>query len=226
MSRELKRVPLDFDWPQGEIWEGYEPPETRGCPDCDGHGDTRAGRLLDQIAHLIMIAGDSAERGELHPWLEMFPYSPDDPPGEDMVELADGLAGRSSTVLGHDAIDRGQAARKIIEAAGLEPDTWGRCENCDGRGTHPDDQEMLDAWERTDPPEGEGYQLWEMVSEGSPVTPVFEAVEGLAGYLAENPPGAVYEGEGLTADDWIDMLAEFDGWLPTGVLTMPSEGEA
>ena len=23
VNRELKRVPLDFDWPQGKIWPGY-----------------------------------------------------------------------------------------------------------------------------------------------------------------------------------------------------------
>lgn len=39
---------------------------------------------------------------------------------------------------------------------------------------------------RREPPEGEGWQVWETVSEeGSPVSPVFATAEGLALYLSE-----------------------------------------
>ncbi len=36
MGRELKRVPLDFDWPTKKVWDGYlqkrkkEPPKGKG----------------------------------------------------------------------------------------------------------------------------------------------------------------------------------------------------
>lgn len=33
MGRELKRVPLDFDWPLNERWKGYVSPEWRACPE-------------------------------------------------------------------------------------------------------------------------------------------------------------------------------------------------
>jgi hypothetical protein len=41
-------------------------------------------------------------------------------------------------------------------------------------------------WRPTEPPSGEGYQLWEIVSEGSPVSPVFALPEELAQWCAKN----------------------------------------
>lgn len=35
------------------------------------------------------------------------------------------------------------------------------------------------------PPDGEGYQVWETVSEGSPISPVFKTPEELATYMSE-----------------------------------------
>ena len=38
--REVKRVPLDFDWPRGSVWDGYRTParlHANDCPDCE-HG--------------------------------------------------------------------------------------------------------------------------------------------------------------------------------------------
>lgn len=49
MGRELKRVPLDFAWPRGEIWGGYLNPywrQRRECPACAGTG-------LAPMAHLF-----------------------------------------------------------------------------------------------------------------------------------------------------------------------------
>lgn len=41
MGREIKRVPVDFDWPIGERWGGYLNPHYTHqftCPSCDGYG--------------------------------------------------------------------------------------------------------------------------------------------------------------------------------------------
>lgn len=41
MSREIRRVPLGFDWPIGRVWEGYLRPEhlrEQSCTHCDGSG--------------------------------------------------------------------------------------------------------------------------------------------------------------------------------------------
>jgi hypothetical protein len=106
MSREVRRVPIDFDWPMHEIWPGYQMPrEFIGpqCPDC--------------------------------------PRRP----------------------------------------AGVDP-----CPTCSGFGTTEEYEGQhadYDAWTETDPPTGDGWQLWETVSEGSPVTPVFPTAAGLIGHL-------------------------------------------
>ena len=44
-------------------------------------------------------------------------------------------------------------------------------------------EQQCEDWKQTEPPEGDGYQLWENVSEGSPITPVFATPEELANYL-------------------------------------------
>lgn len=43
-----------------------------------------------------------------------------------------------------------------------------------------------EAWQATDPPAGDGWQLWETVSEGSPISPVFATAEELAVWCTKN----------------------------------------
>src|SRR4051812_48116864 len=39
MGRELKRVPMDFKWPEGQIWKGYiNPYRSIDCKSCDSTG--------------------------------------------------------------------------------------------------------------------------------------------------------------------------------------------
>lgn len=55
----------------------------------------------------------------------------------------------------------------------------GACRPCKGTGIHPDLYEKVMAWEKFEPPAGPGYQVWETVSEGSPVSPVCATEEDL-----------------------------------------------
>jgi hypothetical protein len=52
MGREVRRVPIDFDWPQGETWAGFFNPFYKfrsDCPSCGGTGYTpEARRFQDQ----------------------------------------------------------------------------------------------------------------------------------------------------------------------------------
>ena len=52
MGRELKRVPLDFVWPENKVWEGFLNPhyaKSHNCPECGGSGSSPdARRLKDQ----------------------------------------------------------------------------------------------------------------------------------------------------------------------------------
>ena len=50
MGRELKRVPLNFDWQINELWCGYvNPHKVHKCKECDGLGYSKEyERLKDE----------------------------------------------------------------------------------------------------------------------------------------------------------------------------------
>lgn len=208
MGRELKRVPMDFDWPIGEIWSGYLSPAWRPCPsdDCE-NGSTIAGAYVGALASLLLLVGsDATEDRSPHPYLLEIPSSlaPRRKPGKDAIELSTGLAGRAPRgPIGHDAIDRWTAARKIAAAAGL-PEDWGTCKVCQGHAIHPDDHEASEAWEHTDPPEGDGYQLWNTTTEGHPMTPVFATLDELCDHAAEHC--TTFADNRASAEGWRSML--------------------
>lgn len=220
MGREVKRVPLDLDHPVGEIWPGYEPPEVRDCPNPDCRiGVTTGRKRLAEVVSLLLLSGGDAARDKSHPYFQRggFYQTAGISPTKDLAELTEGLTGRSPRqLLGHDASDRWAATKKIIEAAGLDPESWGICTTCHGSGLHPEDQGLQREWEREDPPEGEGWQVWETTSEGSPITPVFGSPEELAQYCAEEGVSVVGS---RTADEetWLRFIRE--GWAPTMVHT-------
>jgi len=210
MGRELRRVPLDFDWPLGKVWGGYINPYYQKCPDCE-NGYSPAGEWLNAIMRLFMLAGNERE---IHPWLKQIPFAPSKSPGEEFTQLTSALSGRAPSVFGHDSSDQWLAAKKIIETAGLDPNEWGVCPTCKGDAMNPAVKDLYEAWEESEPPEGEGYQLWETTSEGSPITPVFETLREVAEYAAEHC--TVFAGAKTSADEWEAMLAKDDVELKVG----------
>ena len=195
MGREVRRVPLDFDWPLEKIWEGYTwPARLKGepCGDCAGRGTTPAHDWALATAHMMLLLANDLrdqERGRpMHPYFnDYYTSGYGTRPSADIADLTAGLAGREAGFLGHDSLDGWSALRKIVEAAGLDPETWGICAACEGHGEtekYPGQRADQDAWERTDPPEGEGWQLWSTTTEGHPMTPVFATAEELADYCA------------------------------------------
>jgi hypothetical protein len=189
MGRELKRVPLDFDHPSGRVWPGFVNPHYKKCATCDGSGDTTARQRLSDLVSLLLLSGEDSLKGSNHPYFRsMRSVLPHDViPSADMAELTGGLSRpiTNGRAFGHDAIDRWTATTKIIEAAGLDPQTWGLCPDCKGHGVAADVYEAYDAWKPTEPPTGEGYQVWENVSEGSPISPVFAAEQDLINWLTD-----------------------------------------
>lgn len=89
---------------------------------------------------------------------------------------------------GLDGINRWLLIRHRCELLGITVE----CATCKGHCDVATDEERAteeaasEAWEATDPPAGEGWQLWETVSEGSPISPVFDSAEGLAVWMTEN----------------------------------------
>lgn len=194
--RIAKRVPLDFGWPLHEVWQGYLMPtelSADNCAACDGKGVTAARSWVTQMAALCLLLDDDRRQQEMD--RPMHPYFSDTGsraygrPSADIAEFGEGLAGRSAGLLGHDALDTFQAADALIKAAALDPEVWGICQTCQGEGSierYPGQREESERWEPTEPPEGEGWQLWETVSEGSPVSPVFASAEDLATWCEPN----------------------------------------
>jgi hypothetical protein len=231
MGREIKRVPLDFDWPLDKPWQGFLMPDelrSPNCAECGGSGTTPARDWVQQIASLTLLLNtdlsSQAQGRPMHPYFhDTGSYAHGKRPSRDIAEFCVGLAGRGEPGRFHDAIDGWRATDKLIEAAGLDPKVWGICQTCKGAGSidaYEGQSADAEAWEPTEPPEGPGYQLWETVSEGSPITPVFAEAEGLARYMTQhgwgagNPMASSFD----TAMRFIDA-----GWAPSGVAS-PERG--
>lgn len=118
MGREVKRVPLDFDWPLKKRWYGYV---INKCLDGDHN------------------------------------LSCDD-------------------------------CRKFAEIKNIKLDKL-KCP----------DIEILEV------PKGEGWQMWEITSEGSPMSPVFDTPEKLAKWLSDNK-ASVFGYQTATYDQWLGMI--------------------
>lgn len=216
MGREVRRVPVDWDWPVGKTWEGFLMPEALGlpkCGTCDGRGYRPTAQWIEGIVHLLLMLG-RADLRDLHPWLTGLPIRPPVPPDhEAAVAFTTGLAGRAPFgAMGHDAIDSHHALLAVVRAAGL-PEDWALCPTCDGNGDvgTPEQRAAVDAWERTPPPAGDGWQVWETVGEGSPITPVFPTAEALVEHLAT--VGTTWDHE-----PWRRTAAKrfvADGWAPS-----------
>jgi hypothetical protein len=243
MSREVRRVPLGFQWPMNKVWKGYVTPrELRlpDCPACSGSGYTPAASWVNTLlSRLSMLCRDVAEQElgrAMHPWLAQDRYPPtrevrrpvtenerlvarlnvaaaedrgvaasprdyqraeDEStevagyevlrPTRDILELARALAGeeRARYVGDFGSTDTWHMAKNLYQLLGL-PEDWDYCKECGGSGSGgtPEQRAARDAWEWEQPPSGEGWQYWETVSEGSPISPVFSSAEDLVVWLS------------------------------------------
>lgn len=118
----------------------------------------------------------------------------------------------------HDAINRSILIRFRCEQLGIQE----YCRTCDGNGdaATPEEREAAESWEGTDPPPGDGWQLWETVSEGSPISPVFATGEELAQWMSVSNRAGIGKPVPLDA---ARRFVESDGWAPTIIYT-PERG--
>lgn len=130
MGRELKRVPLDFDYPLNTVWYGYYDKEISFC-----HDRYPAGCIGCKA--YAKIKGIEIEK------------------------------------LG---------CPKFHEFYGIQKNLSNKVE----------------------PPEGDGYQLWETTSEGSPVSPVFTTLDELCDWCEDN--ATTFGSYKATKDEWKRML--------------------
>jgi len=79
---------------------------------------------------------------------------------------------------------------------------WGYKREC---GT--EDCEGCEYCKDVEPPTGEGFQLWESVSEGSPVSPVFDTKEKLCRWLADTKREYDITNH-FTYEDWAKIIED------------------
>lgn len=280
MGREVKRVPVDFDWPLNKVWQGYLMPERlheNPCPDCKNGYSPQAQNLFDLWYGYVPFDPASTSSTSLTtetPAVRAFAErnvsnSPDFyGPGEAAIvreaqRLADLWNGQWSKHLneddvaalleadrlwdltcrigpngwedidpkpvptpqqvnewalrgfGHDSLNASVVVRARCEREGVPV----ICSTCDGHGSreaYDGQRAESDAWAPEGPPKGEGWQLWQTVSEGSPISPVFPDAEGLAQWLTT--PAACWGA--MTSPMTISQARGFvdAGWAPTGVI--------
>ena len=105
--------------------------------------------------------------------------------------------------IGHDGINRMYLIRARAKRLGV----YGHCQQCEGEGEiylNEKFKKLWNEWEPEELPKGEGYQLWETTSEGSPVSPVFKTAEALAEWCAEN--ATIFASEKTTYENWLNMF--------------------
>lgn len=113
--------------------------------------------------------------------------------------------------LGHDSINQWIVVGAECKRLGVASE----CEHCHGEGSiwsPPEAKQQADNWKRIEPPTGDGYQMWETTTEGSPISPVFARPEGLADWLSKNRSDTI--DSDTTADQWLKFIRG-PGWAPT-----------
>lgn len=247
MGREVKRVALDFSWPMNKVWKGFVNPYYKKCPEAGRtcfNGENAAARYLSHLTSMLTVIADDAMKGTVHPYVRSLPYYSEHPdwsiqPEEirkRMVDLVRVLTGSEPC----GSIGFGGSGHaiffKLLEMAGIKNPPyedseqyekapkpayeWTYCLVCKGSGIDPAVQEQYEAWEPVEPPAGNGWQMWETVSEGSPVSPVKESPEALARWLAENKASS-FGSMTATYEQWLSMIKE--GWAPSAML-VPGKG--
>lgn len=284
MGREIKRVPMNFDWPIDKVWGGFKNPfsaQSIECPDCKGSGSSPKARYLkDQwygnapfkpedrgsvswkptdapvrrfaasnVIHSPAFYGTGevaiqreAERlceffnaswshhlnaddvkalvkaGRLqdftHTWTKEDGWKPKEPK---VIPTPREVNEWSLVGFGHDSINQWVCVEAECKRLGYKQS----CERCNGDGSLWPSAKIKKAynkWRGTNPPKGKGWQLWETVSEGSPISPVFKTPEELARWLTDSPDYTWRRNDARTTyEQWIALIKK--GWCPSFIGT-------
>lgn len=257
MGRELKRVALDFNWPLGKVWKGFQNPHYKPCPlaqkECF-RGYTAAGQWVEGLARFIAMLGAEALKAEgagelqrVHPFVAGWEYAPHrDIPQEDedrlrgiedhaehslavaryfrsyvpklvpldrsLATFVEGLAKKPPRP-GFELFEPYAIEKHLLEAAGLSVE-WLLCKVCKGTALDPAVEQDYDAWKPEGPPAGPGYQVWETVSEGSPVSPVFADPDALIDWLCQ-PGDKSLQGYSRKA---AEQFVKGGGYVPSALI--------
>jgi len=216
------RVPLNFNWPLNKIWGGYLNPfykQCVKCPYCDGtHLNKETKQISDDFYGWTgnrwcdKITQDEVDaliaNGRLHQFTHNFVNGKGwvkiEPQPFVSAEQVNEL-NKKPSFDGHDAVNRWI----LIETRAKRLGVYGNCQYCDEEGCIWPSSEIkaqYESWERTEPPTGDGFQLWETTSEGSPISPVFSTLDELCEYAANNC--STFGNFKTNADEWKKMLGD------------------
>ena len=211
--------------PSDEPIQAFAQRNLSNAPDYYGTGDASLLREATRLCNLFnsqwshhLNADDVAAlmAGErlhdlTHTWDKETGWTKIEPP---VVPTPQQVNNWSIRGMGHDSVNQWIVSSAECDRQGV-PST---CATCDGEGSvwdSEDNKVRAEAWEREHPPKGDGYQIWETVSEGSPISPVFATPEELASWMESNPRGV---DAGTTAAQWLKFIRG-PGWAPSFIGT-------
>jgi hypothetical protein len=118
------------------------------------------------------------------------------------IPTADEVNTWSMQGMGHDSLNTHICIEARCQREGLPF----LCLACGGAGHSWSEgmEEKYENWRRTEPPAGEGYQLWETTSEGSPQSPVFATLDELCAWCETN--ATTFADFKTTKEKWKEML--------------------
>lgn len=237
-GREMRNVPADFHTPIGKTWEGwFNPDPETPCGHCGSSGYSPTARWLQSTfydhntadggwgSRLLQHDVDALiEAGRLRvPTGRSLPTARHPHGVQQWMRSRVTAEEINATRSVHDGIN----VYVLVEyRCGLlkAPVT---CAECDGQGgTYRDDEHRAacEAWD-PQPPTGDHIQLWQTVSEGGPVSPIFpDSPAGrvaLAGWMAVNDTSIH---RGLSEDDWLRLIGSEVSAIDiaTGALVLPA----
>jgi hypothetical protein len=130
------------------------------------------------------------------------------------VVTADAVNEWSLQGMGHDSINCWVCVKARCEREGYPVE----CRGCHGAGELWPSQaakDLYENWKKIEPPAGDGWQMWETTSEGSPISPVFPTAEELARWLSDSNASA-FGSDGASYEQWLGMCKS--GWAPSAVM--------
>lgn len=231
MGRVLKRVPTHFNWPLKKVWEGYiNPYSGKECKHCERGYNKATQRLFEEWYgyhkcewvqnpyrpsarynkyswnHNLTQEDVNAlvEQNRLmdftHTWSRENGWKEKNPP---YVPTAEEVNQWSFQGFGHDSIN----CHVCVKARAKREGIYGLCSVCHGECIIYESEEARqkhDDWKEYEPPTGDGYQLWENTSEGSPSSPVFSDVNDLAEWCAEH--ATIFADIKVSKLNWLNMF--------------------
>lgn len=228
MGRALKRVPMNFDWPLHCVWKGYiNPYKGVDCPYCNNTEERRSTGLTKEAENYYnQFYGFKCKGNYItNPYNPNTRYNPNSKPynierweydymksNKTIINelFKDGIPVYEDMLkyfLTHNFMTFNILQWHLTEEYCRRNGYEVTCPHCKGDGIlwqTPEIEKLHESFEYIEPPTGDGYQLWETTSEGSPVSPVFASLEELCEWCADN--ATTFASFKATKEEWMKML--------------------